>query len=341
MNKQDVVKKILAGRKAVPGQMGQAFASTNIALCKYWGKRDEELNLPVTSSLSISLGDLGTLTELSIGKNSDRILFNGKAVEESSPFARRMQSFLNLFRPKADFFFKVRTQNSIPTAAGLASSASGFAALVWALNELFAWDLTPKELSILARLGSGSACRSIHSGFVEWQAGKLADGMDSYAVPLQESWPDLRIGIVTVSGEEKQISSRAAMQRTVETSPLYQSWPEKATGDLEQIKTAIREKDFDLLGRTAESNALAMHATMMAAWPPVLYWRPESIVVMQEIWRLRLEGVPIYFTMDAGPNVKILFLSKDSQLVKRNFSGVKIVAPFGEEHEQENEQEYD
>ena len=331
-----MVRKIIAGKDAIPREMGQAFAPANIALCKYWGKRGPELNLPVTSSLSISLGRLGTNTEISFAHDRDVILLNGSAIEEPSPFARRISSFLDLFRPERNLFFKMLTQNSIPTAAGLASSASGFAALVLALDELFAWNLSSEDLSILARLGSGSACRSVLSGFVEWQAGTRADGMDSYAVSLQEIWRDLRIGVLTVSSEEKQISSRAAMQRTVETSQLYQSWPEKAASDLDRIKEAIGKKDFDLLGRIAESNALAMHATMMAAWPPVLYWLPESIVVMQKVWQLRLEGALIYFTMDAGPNVKILFLSKDSQLVKRNFSGVKIVVPFGE-----GEQEYE
>jgi len=335
LNKQDVVKKILEGRNLIPAQMGEAFAPTNIALCKYWGKRDEELNLPVTSSLSISLGSLGTHTQVSVASKRDVIVLNGDKVKEHSPFARRLRTFLDLFRPEPKLFFEVRTQNSIPTAAGLASSASGFAALVLALNGLFAWNLSSKDLSILARLGSGSACRSVFSGFVEWKEGGLADGMDSYAIPLHEVWRDLRIGILTVSSEEKQISSRTAMQRTVKTSPLYASWPEKVASDLDRIKDGIRKKDFDSLGSTAESNALAMHATMMAAWPPVLYWLPESVGVLQKVWRFRDEGMLIYFTMDAGPNVKILYLSQDSELVKRNFSGVKIVAPFGEEQEQE------
>lgn len=322
------MQKILSGKNFSPKVSGKAFASTNIALCKYWGKRDEELNLPVTSSLSVSLAELGTLTQISIADDRDVIFLNGKEVTPEAVFARRISSYLDLFRRKHLFFFKVDTQNTIPTAAGLASSASGFAALALALDDFFRWGLSRKELSILARLGSGSACRSVCTGFVEWHAGKADDGMDSYAEPMTETWPDLRVGVLTLSHQEKALGSREAMQRTALTSELYKSWPEKARQDLEVLNKAIKERYFDLLGQTAESNALAMHASMMAAWPPVLYWLPETIAVMQKVWQLRQQGQAIYFTIDAGPNVKLLFPEKLTAFIARNFLGVKIVAPF-------------
>src|SRR5690606_6915553 len=153
--------------------------------------------------------------------------------------------------------------------AGLASSACGFASLVSALNDLLDWKLAKRDLSILARLGSGSAARSLWMGFVEWHAGVQADGMDSYADALPFEWPELCIGILALSDKEKPISSREAMQRTVSTSVLYNSWPKKVLQDMIIIKQALQVKNFSLLGGTAESNALTMHATMLSSWPPI------------------------------------------------------------------------
>ena len=326
--KRDIVGRILAGRGMKPGAAGCAFAPANIALVKYWGKRDEELNLPVTSSLSVSLGRLGSEVEIQPAGPADVVVLNGQELPPDSSFARRVSAYLDLFRP-AGAGFRVDARNTIPTAAGFASSASGFAALVRALDQLFGWRLETRELSILARLGSGSACRSVYEGFVEWRAGEAADGMDSYAVPLAETWPDLRMGLVVISGEEKAVGSRAGMKRTVEASPLYRAWPAKVAADLPEVRAAIRERDFHRLGRAAESNALAMHATMIAAWPPVIYWKPESLAVMKRVAELRAQGLAVYFTMDAGPNLKLLFERKDEFALGAKFSGLQVVAPFG------------
>ena len=308
----------------MPKETARSFAAINIALCKYWGKRDEELNLPVTSSLSVSLGSLGTTTTISLNNDYDEIFLNDQITDASSTFFRRVSDFLGLFRPESEVFFSVRTRNNVPTAAGLASSASGFAALTLTLNDLFSWNLYPQELSILARLGSGSACRSIYSGFVEWQAGILASGMDSVAIPLPYTWPELRIGILEISRERKSISSRDAMRQTVKTSTLYSSWPNKVDDDLIHLKDAIASKDIASLGRIAESNALSMHATMIGAWPPVLYWHPETVRYFHKIWQLRSEGLRVYFTVDAGPNIKLLFLHQDSEAVLNQFPGLKV-----------------
>lgn len=309
---------------------GRAFAPSNIALCKYWGKRNEELNLPITSSLSVALGTLGTTTTLSIntGSTADEIRLNGNPVPTRHKFAKGATGFLNLFRPTPTLFYRMDTVNTVPTAAGLASSASGFAALTLALNDLGQWDLEPRHLSILARLGSGSASRSVYQGFAEWNAGADEDGMDSYAVPVEGTWPELRLGLIKVSTAEKDISSRQAMKRTRRTSALYEAWPVKVAHDLVVVKEAIAARDFNLLGQTAESNALAMHATGLAAWPPVLFWLPESVAVMHRIWELRDQGLALYFTMDAGPNVKLLFQAADTALIQQHFPGVEVVAPF-------------
>ncbi|MFH0907504.1 MAG: diphosphomevalonate decarboxylase [bacterium] len=322
---------ILGDRPRAPQKAeGSAFAPSNIALCKYWGKRNEELNLPITPSLSVSLGTLGTHTTVSLNPAKDVIILNDRPVPERSRFAKSAIAYLDLFRPSPDTFFLVRTRNSVPTAAGVASSASGFAALALALNDFFGWDLERKDLSILARLGSGSACRSVYEGFVEWHAGAEADGMDCYAEPIDETWPDLRLGLINVSTAPKDVGSRSAMNRTRRTSALYESWPIKVSHDMALIKEAIRDGHFKLLGKVAESNALAMHATAISAWPPILFWLPESVAVMRRIWEQRDGGLDAYFTMDAGPNVKLLFLAMDTARVEAAFHGIEIATPFPE-----------
>ncbi len=329
ITKQDIVSRVLAGKPRDPGDTGAAFAPANIALCKYWGKRDTELNLPVTSSLSISLGALGSETCLGVAGAEDEFTLNGRRLDGDHPFVARARRFLDLFRGENGRHYSLDTTNTIPTAAGFASSASGFASLVLALDQLYGWELPGRELSILARLGSGSACRSVWDGLVEWQAGTSPDGMDSFSEPVSSDWHELRIGLLVLEAGQKPIGSRPAMLRTVDTSVLYKAWPEKVAGDLAELKAAIAAKDFAQLGATAESNALAMHATMMAARPPVVYWRPESVAAMHSVWQAREEDVDVYFTMDAGPNIKLLFTARDEPAVRQRFPDLQVVAPLG------------
>jgi diphosphomevalonate decarboxylase len=331
MNKMDVIKRILGDRylKLPEQKTATAFAPTNIALVKYWGKRDVQLNLPATSSLSISLADKGAETTLSIHQHSfDIVTLNGKQIDLTSSFARRLMDFLSLFRVETSFYLDINIQSNIPIAAGLASSACGFAAVVRALDRLFSWNLSSTELSILARLGSGSACRSLWNGFVEWHMGLRDDGMDSHGELINETWPELSVGLLIMQETEKAISSREAMQRTVITSPLYSQWPGKVTQDLMHIKKAISLRDFELLGKTAEFNAMTMHALMLSAWPPISYALPETVIAMHKIWRLRHEDLGLYFTQDAGPNLKLLFLEKDCETIREYFPTIEIIKPF-------------
>jgi diphosphomevalonate decarboxylase len=330
MKKVEVVNAILKDRfNYLPDEPGKAFASTNIALCKYWGKRDQELNLPITGSFSISMGNYGTTTQIGISdSDNDVVIFNDDYIDPNTSFYKRLIAFFDLFRQKKQWFFHFKSDANIPTAAGLASSASGFASTVKALNLLFQWELSEKELSILARLGSGSACRSISSGFVEWYAGVNEDGMDSYAKVFPDVWSDICIGIMMISSKEKHLSSREAMQRTVTTTPLYKAWPTKVNEDLREIKQAIRIKDFSLFGKIAESDAMSMHATMLSSWPPIFYTLPETLIIMRKIWEVREQGLPLYFTQDAGPNLKLLFLEKDSETIQTLFPEIKIIQPF-------------
>nr|HPJ56910.1 diphosphomevalonate decarboxylase [Kiritimatiellia bacterium] len=189
--------------------------------------------------------------------------------------------------------------------------------------------LSVKELSVLARLGSGSAARSLEDGFVEWHAGSESDGMDSWGERLPAEWPELRMGAVVLCAAEKPVGSREGMKRSVETCEFYREWPGRVAADLAALKEAIGQKDMAALGTVAEGNALAMHALMAATRPPIVYALPETVAAMRSVWAARQEGLPLWFTMDAGPNVKLLFEAKDEARVRGLFPGVQVVAPFG------------
>jgi diphosphomevalonate decarboxylase len=330
MEKIDAVKHVL--RNVNHGQFvnsagGSAWAPSNVALCKYWGKRDIELNLPVTSSLSISLGNKGAFTQIKQEGEIDNYIVNDVAIDLASNFAVRLQNFLNLFRPHGAHYL-VKVDTNVPIAAGFASSACGFAALVQALNQLYDWRLNKKDLSILARLGSGSACRSLYEGFVEWQKGASYNGMDSYGTRLEYIWSELRVGALVISTQEKPISSTAAMQHTVNTSSLYNLWSEQSAQDLAAIKLALARKDFLMLGQTAENNACIMHSLMQSAQPPIVYALPETLEAVEKVQELRLAGIPIFFTQDAGPNLQLLFLAEHEPVILHVFPELDVVLPF-------------
>ncbi|MEH6445081.1 MAG: diphosphomevalonate decarboxylase [Oceanospirillaceae bacterium] len=314
-----------------PKQSVTAFAPSNIALCKYWGKRDTELNLPINSSLSISLAHLGSHTSISLSDNGkDIVRLNNKALAPESDFSCKVINFVNLFRRTQHIPLIIDTRNNIPTAAGLASSASGFAALMLAIDDFFSLNLQETQLSAFARMGSGSASRSIYRGFVRWDMGQQSDGMDSVAYQLKQQWPGFCIGLVKVSSAAKPIDSRSGMQRTIETSNLYPNWPAQAGDDLLTLEQAITAQDFTALGKCAEKNAMTMHATMISAWPPLVYWLPESLTVMHKVWQLREAGVPVYFTMDAGPNLKLLFEQEQRALLETEFPAMQTIKPFAD-----------
>jgi diphosphomevalonate decarboxylase len=329
MTKQQIVNNLLREIKVPTKDSASAFAPTNIALCKYWGKRNTELNLPVTSSISISLANLGACTRVSLMEGvTDQVTLNKQVVAQNTVFYRRMVEFLDLFRPTADTVFNINTNSNIPIAAGLASSACGFAAIVKALNELFNWHLNLEQLSILARLGSGSACRSMWHGFVQWDAGIKDDGMDSYARLLDYHWPELRVGLLLVDERQKLVSSREAMQASVDTSPFYSLWPQTVAEAISDTHKALVDKDFWALGTIAEANALAMHSLMLSTTPAIIYSQATTLDYMRQIWRARAEGLSVFFTQDAGPNLKLFFLDKDEAKIRELFSEIEIVAPF-------------
>jgi diphosphomevalonate decarboxylase len=333
MNNQiQVIKKIIPSTFNIEKKEACAFAPSNIALCKYWGKRDEYLNLPATSSLSISLGSKGAFCKIVPLKEAreDLIHLNEKLLPMNHIFTQQILNYLSFFRRSGKNTYQIQFNLNIPVAAGLASSACIFAALIQALNALHQWKLKPSELSILARLGSGSASRSLWKGFVKWQAGEDFLGMDSHGIPLEEKWPELCIGLYILSQAKKPISSREAMKKTINTAVFYKSWPEKVAKDLSNIEDAISKKDFEQLGSTTESNALSLHALMANAVPAIVYSLPETLACMHHVWHLRQEGIPVFFTQDAGPNLKLFFLEKDEAIIKSAFPKLEVIKPFQE-----------
>ncbi|MEM1378681.1 MAG: diphosphomevalonate decarboxylase [Pseudomonadota bacterium] len=307
----------------------EAYAPSNIALSKYWGKRDAALNLPLNSSLSISLREWGTTTRVAPSQNGkDELLFQGEELDANAPFAAKIIRFVDLVRRGQDVPLRIETTNTIPTAAGLASSASGFAALAKALNDAFALNLSEPALSALARIGSGSASRSLWHGFVKWQKGEAADGSDSHGVSLDLEWREFRIAIIPVDTGPKEKSSRDGMEHTRVASPLFASWPAQAERDCGDIHDAVLAKDFQTLGALAEANAIAMHATMFAARPSLSYLKPETWAVLETLWKARRDGLQAFATMDAGANVKLIFLEAQQDDIGALFPKAQLIEPF-------------
>lgn len=301
---------------------GSARAYTNIALIKYWGKKNEELILPMNNSLSLTLDAFYTETSVCFDpeQKEDRFFLDGQL--QDSKATKKISHFLDLVRQLADknWHATVESRNFVPTAAGLASSASGLAALAAASNEALALGLDEQGLSRLARRGSGSACRSIFPGFVEWEQGSDDETSFAKQIPSANWEQDLAMLFVLINDQQKDVSSRDGMRRTVATSSFYPGWLESVPEDLAQAKIAIAAKNFTRLGEVTEANGLKMHATTLAATPPFTYWSPDSLVAMNLVRQLRKEGLECYFTMDAGPNVKVLCQKKDEAALKAAFS---------------------
>lgn len=289
-----------------------AKAHANIALVKYWGKKDEDLILPYNNSLSLTLDAFYTITRVSQAKE-DCFILNGQV--QTGEIYSDMIDYIDLFRKRSKIkdAILIESKNYFPTAAGLASSASGFAALATALNAYFELNMKQKEISILARRGSGSASRSIYGGLVEWLQGD--DDLSSYAVKVDPANFDIGMLAVIIDDKEKMIKSRAGMKQTVATSPYYSVWVETAQQDIEAIKKAIKNQNVHAIGRIAEHSALKMHASMLTTKPAIMYFQDLTMKVLHTVYALREEGVTAYFTMDAGPNVKIITTLEDKDKI--------------------------
>ncbi len=319
-------------------------ANSNIALVKYWGKRNKELMLPNNGSISMTLDKLHTTTTVEFGGyDNDIVILNEKELEPDE--AKEVIAHLDLIRNMAGIKDKAKvvSVNNFPTAAGLASSASGFAALTIAATKAVGLELDKKELSMIARRGSGSATRSILGGFVEWKRGEKEDGSDSYAEQIapKDHW-DFRMITTIVTKEEKKVKSRAGMAQTVETCPYYKDWLATVNEDLKKVRQGILNKNFTQVGETAEYNCLKMHATMITTKPPIIYWNPATMEIIHLVRALREEGIECYFTIDAGPNVKVMCMDKDANELKKRLeelNGVQeaIICQPGDEAQIINE----
>lgn len=306
-----------------------AIANANIALVKYWGKRDDKLILPQNSSISMTCNGMETKTtvEFSSKHKRDHIIINDEELKKDE---KDILGHLDRIRKLAKINEKAKiiSESNFPVAAGLASSASGFASLTLAATKAAGLNLSKKDLTILTRQGSGSASRSIYGGFVEWHRGMREDGGDSYAEQIADKnhWPEFRMITTIVTESKKKVSSRAGMKQTVDTSKYYKGWLEEVDEDLKAVRESILNKDFTILGETAEYNALKMHALMISTKPSIIYWQPATVEVIHLVQHMRDQGLECYFTIDAGPNVKVICLQKNEKEINSqllNLPGVK------------------
>jgi len=281
-------------------------ARANIALIKYWGKANAALNIPAVGSISITLDGLWSETEVEFDESlaSDTLVLDGQS---RSSQLERVTECLELVRARAgvECAARVLSHNNFPTGAGLASSASGFAALAAAAAGALDLELSPRSLSIIARQGSGSAARSIFGGFVEMHAGSMPDGSDSFAEPLlaPDAWP-LEVVIAITERGEKAVSSRAGMEQSASSSPYYSDWVATSPADLGLGRQAVLSQDFEKLSDVAEHSCLKMHAVAMATQPPLIYWNAATLACLHAVRELRRSGTPVFFTIDAGPQLK-------------------------------------
>ncbi len=306
-----------------------AVAHPNIALVKYWGKRNERLILPHQSSVSVTLGPLSVTTTVEFTrerKGPDSVEINGKVAQGTE--RDRVVEALKLVRASTKSKLgvaRVVSRGDFPASAGLASSAAAFAALSVAARAAAELPRDTKAESILARQGSGSACRSVEGGFVRWNRGRRADGKDSFAEQLfdERHWPDLRLLVGMVSREEKEVKSRDGMRSTVETSPYYAAWAKDAEREAKAIVSLLKKRDLEAVGALAERNAWRMHASGLGANPPLCYLKPQTLSVIQALQAERKRGVGIWFTLDAGPNPVLLTSAQDEA------RAVEVVKAFG------------
>lgn len=304
-----------------------AVAPSNIAFIKYWGKKNEVLRLPENGSVSTNLSNLLTTTtvEFSSKFKKDEVVIDGKEDEkEQSRVIKHLDRIRKLAKIKNSA--KVISQNNFPTSTGLSSSASGFAALTVAAASAAGLNLSEKELSILARQGSGSACRSIPDGFVEWLDGDTNE--TSYAVSLfpADYW-DIVDVVAVVSKDKKDVPTTKG-HKLAASSPFFETRLKKIKDKIAKIKKLIRKRNFKEFGELIEAEALELHAIMLTSTPSLLYWLPGTVRIMRLVRKLRNEGLSVYFTVNTGQDIHLIVEGKNvDTLVKKlkEVEGVKNV----------------
>jgi diphosphomevalonate decarboxylase len=316
-----------------------ARAYANIALCKYWGKIPGGENLPATPSISLALSGLKTETIVeTLDHGPDSFRLDGHKPDKNT--ANRLKKYLDYWRKQnlIKGHFAVISKNYFPTASGLASSSSGYAALVKALSEFSSKKISDSNLSRLARIGSGSAARSVSGGLSALPIGKDACARLILS-PDEIPWGMI---VVIVKADEKEIGSRQGMELSRKGSPYYQSWLSQAARDYNSMLAAIRKKDLSKIGEICEANTLAMHSCMMATRPALIYWNNSTLELIKAVKRWRGKGLEAYFTIDAGPHVIILAKREDLNSIAaraRRIEGVisaRISLPAGGAEVREN-----
>jgi diphosphomevalonate decarboxylase len=294
-----------------------ACASPNIALIKYWGNQDDKLRLPSNPSLSMNLADLETVTTVTFDPEAaeDQVVIGGEV--QSGAAKERVLLHLHRLRGMANLTAKARVEsrNNFPAGAGIASSASAFAALTLAGAAAAGLSLSEQELSALARLGSGSAARSIPGGFVEWRTGQTHAESYAFSVAPPEHWA-MRDVIAVVSQKHKAIGSTGG-HALAQTSPLQAVRVAGAVERLDKCRAALLARDFNALAEVVEADSNLMHAVMMTSRPPLFYWEPITLAIMKAVRKWRMDGLPVCYTIDAGPNVHCLCLAEAASEVER------------------------
>ena len=295
-----------------------AQAQPNIALVKYWGKSDIARNLPAVGSLSITLDALYSrmAVEFLIESGPDELLLNGEPNDEMLP---RVSACIDLVVGKDRNAVRVRSESNFPVAAGLASSASAFAALVLAAFEASGKSADVLTMARIAGSISGSAARSFYGGFVELSV----DGKNIDVRPIADAddWPLKVIVAITEEGP-KPVSSGEAMIRGADTSPFYSSWVERQSDDLAGAREAVEQRDFEQLAAVSEHNCLKMHTVMWTSRPPIVYWNQATLSCMETVRELQKKSEPVFFTIDAGPQLKAVCLPSAETVVRDAFAEI-------------------
>ncbi len=307
-----------------------AVAHPNIAFIKYWGNRDSGLRIPANSSLSMNLAGLETRTQVTFSDSYERdgLSVNDESVPEEG--VARVRLVLDLVRELAGFdcCAEITSHNNFPTGAGIASSASAFAALSLAASTAAGLDLDERALSRLARRGSGSACRSIPTGFVEWQAGFGDDSSYAFSIAAPEHW-DL-VDCIAITSKAHKPTTSSEGHKLADSSELQAARLAGAPARLDRCRQSILDRDFDRFAMVVELDSDLMHAVMMTSNPPLLYWQPATVAVMHAVRAWRKSGLPVCYTIDAGPNIHVLCLGIIASRVRallEQIPGVMQVLP--------------
>lgn len=307
-----------------------AISCANIAFIKYWGRKDHALRLPLNASISMNLDNATTITTVAFDPalDHDQVTIVGEEPDNMTHAGERVRAHLDRVRELAQISTHARvvSQNSFPMGAGIASSASAFAALTAAAVHAAGLDLDERTLTVLARLGSGSACRSIPAGFVEWYAADTSDESYAEQIAPPAHW-DLRDLIAIVQMEHKKVGSTKGHE-LVDPSPFAAARLEAAERALPVVREALLARDFATFGEETEQEAIRMHAVAMTAQPSVLYWSPETVRILHAVRDWRANGLPAYFTIDAGANMHVLCEGQHADMVAaelRALEGVQDV----------------